>query len=246
LTYVNKNVIFYVVTVDIVLIVAEILAIKHEEDIMASTFGHIYWAEQVYKLLSSIMPLDYQAFMIGNLIPDLATNKKLSHYRIKTRIDGFLVPDLVEAKKDLLVPNNPVSLGLYSHLSCDKHYITHFLIPSFIWDISGEVIINPKNNKTWDKKTFFSNAGIYGAYSEITPLLIKDNHVSLKKLEQIPKELPLTGIPVYDTRKNKLWNEELDLYYSNPKQYTGDIIDYPAFCKFIEECSKKFVNEIVK
>lgn len=213
---------------------------------MPSTFGHIYFAELVYQMLNQIFKLDYNLFLIGNLVPDLAIDKKQSHYRKLSSVDGFWVPDLELAQKDLLVPTDSVKLGMYCHLYCDKYFITEYLIPSFIWDSEKQTVLNPKNNKTWDKSTFFSDKGIYGAYSEISPLLIRDKHVSLQKLEPLPQTLPPTGIPVYDTRKNKAWNAEIKAYYNNKsKNYTGNIINYNNFCKFIEQLSKKFVNELL-
>lgn len=64
-------------------------------------------------------------------------------------------------------------------------------------------VINPRNHKEWDVKTFFSHDGMYGSYTEINDLMLKDGHVSLETVSQIPEILPSTGIHVFDDRREK-------------------------------------------
>ena len=117
--------------------------------------------------------------MAGNLIPDLATDKKKSHYRKKASVDGFFVPEMELVKRDLFVPEDSVKFGMFCHLYLDYYFIEEFLIPEFIWDVDKMRVINPRNHKEWDVKTFFSHSGMYGAYTEINQLMVRDGHVSL-------------------------------------------------------------------
>ena len=141
---------------------------------MPGILYHLSFAEEVYRKLVPIMPLDKVSFMAGNLIPDLATDKKRSHYRKKASVDGFFVPEMELVRRDLFVPKDSVKFGMFCHLYLDYYFIEEFLIPEFIWDVETMRVINPRNNKEWDVKTFFSHSGMYGAYTEINQLLVRD------------------------------------------------------------------------
>ena len=182
--------------------------------------------------------------MNGNLIPDLATNKQESHYRKKASVDIFLVPEMELVKRDLFKPEDPIKFGMYCHLYLDYYFIEKFLIPEFIWDVEKMKVINPRNNMNWNVKTFFSHSGMYGAYTEINQLMLRDGHVSLDTVKEIPDILPSTGIPVFDTRRNKTWKEELEEYLVQKKEYTGEIFDYDRLWSCIERIAMQFVQEI--
>lgn len=211
---------------------------------MPGILYHLAFAEEVYRNFSEQMKLDKVNFMAGNLIPDLANDKKASHYRKKASVNGFFVPTMESVKKDLFVPSDSVKFGMYCHLYLDYYFIKDFLIPEFIWDTSTMKVINPRNHKEWDVKTFFSHDGMYGSYTEINDLMLKDGHVSLETVSQIPEILPSTGIHVFDDRREKTWKAELDGYLSQHKEYTGDIFDYYRLWASIEKIAKQFVTEV--
>ena len=192
------------------------------------------------------MPLDKVSFMAGNLIPDLATDKKRSHYRKKASVDGFFVPEMELVRRDLFVPKDSVKFGMFCHLYLDYYFIEEFLIPEFIWDVETMRVINPRNNKEWDVKTFFSHSGMYGSYTEINQLLVRDGHVSVSTIEEIPEILPNTGLTVFDARREKTWKAELDEYLAQKKEYTGEIFDYNRLWSCIERIANQFVEEISK
>ena len=212
---------------------------------MPGILYHLSFAEEVFRKLSPTS-IDKISFMSGNLIPDLATDKKVSHYRRNASVNGFFVPDMEQVKKDLFVPNNPIVFGMYSHLYLDYYFIEEFLIPEFIWDTKEMKVINPRNNNQWDVKTFFSHSGMYGAYTEINQLLVKDGHVSLSTVKEIPELLPNTGIKVFDTRRDKTWKSELKEYLAQKKDYTGEIFDYDRLWTCIEKIATQFVQDISK
>lgn len=213
---------------------------------MPGILYHLSFAEEVYRKLAPVMPLDKVSFMAGNLIPDLATDKKQSHYRKKASVDGFFVPEMELVRRDLFVPEDSVKFGMFCHLYLDYYFIEEFLIPEFIWDVETMRVINPRNNKEWDVKTFFSHSGMYGAYTEINQLMVRDGHVSISTVEEIPEILPNTGLTVFDARREKTWKAELEEYLAQKKEYTGEIFDYNRLWSCIERITTQFVEEISK
>ena len=213
---------------------------------MPGILYHLSFAEEVYRKLAPVMPLDKVTFMAGNLIPDLATDKKRSHYRKKASVDGFFVPEMELVKRELFVPEDSVKFGMFCHLYLDYYFIEEFLIPEFIWDVERMKVINPRNNKEWDVKTFFSHSGMYGAYTEINQLMVRDGHVSISTMEEIPEILPTTGVTVFDTRREKTWKAELEEYLAQKKEYTGEIFDYNRLWNCIQRIAIQFIQEISK
>lgn len=213
---------------------------------MPGILYHLSFAEEVYRKLAPSMSLNKVSFMAGNLIPDLATDKKQSHYRKKSSVDGFFVPELELVKRDLFVPEDSVRFGMFCHLYLDYYFIEEFLIPEFIWDVETMRVINPRNNKEWDVKTFFSHSGMYGAYTEINQLMVRDGHVSISTVEEIPAILPNTGLSVFDARREKTWKAELEEYLAQKKEYTGETFDYNRLWSCIERIATQFVEEISK
>lgn len=173
----------------------------------------------------------------------MANNKKESHYRKKASVKGFSVPALRLAKRNLFVPEDPVKFGMYCHLYLDYYFIEDFLIPEFDWDFEDMYVINTRVNRAWTVKTFFSQAGLYGAYREINHLLIRDEHVSIRTLKGIPSILPKTGLPLFDDRRDKTWRDELEEYLAQKKDYTGEVLDYDRLWSCIERIAVQFVRE---
>ena len=213
---------------------------------MPGILYHLSFAEEVYRNLGTVIQLDKVDFMAGNLIPDLATDKMKSHFRKKASVDGFFVPEMELVKRELFIPEDSIKFGMYCHLYLDYYFIEKFLIPEFIWNVKDMKVINPRNNKQWDVKTFFSHSGMYGSYTEINQLLVRDGHVSLSTVKEIPEILPSTGIAVFDVRRNKTWKAELDEYLAKKKEYTGDIFDYDRLWSCIEKVATQFVQEVLK
>lgn len=213
---------------------------------MPGILYHLSFAEEVYRKLGTSIQFDKVDFMAGNLIPDLATDKKKSHYRKKASVDGFFVPEMELVKRDLFKLEDSIKFGMYCHLYLDYYFIEEFLIPEFIWDVEGMKVINPRTNMSWDVKTFFSHSGMYGAYTEINQLMLRDGHVSLNTVKEIPDVLPNTGIPMFDTRHDTTWKAELEEYLTQKKEYTGEIFDYDRLLSCIKRIATQFLQEIPK
>lgn len=123
---------------------------------------------------------------------------------------------------------------MYCHLYLDYYFIEKFLIPEFIWDIEEMRVINLRNDKQWDVKNFFSFSGLYSSYTEINQLMVRDEHISLSTVNDIPEILPSTGIDTFDIRRDKTWKAELEEYLEQKKEYTGEILDYDRLWSSIE------------
>ena len=202
---------------------------------------HVAFAEKICKGLEISKP---QEFISGNIIPDLTRDKKSSHYRVCASQKGFLVPEMGQVKKDLFVLNDPIKLGMYCHLYLDYHFIERYLIPEFKWDYDNMKVTNPRNEKRRNVKKYFSDDGIYSSYTEINSLLLKDKHISLKKLMELPDLLPQTGIKMFDDRHSQTWKSELRGYLSERKEYTGDIFDYKRLCNFIDDIAEQLMKDV--
>ena len=213
---------------------------------MPGILYHVSFAEVVYRMIK--VKLDKIDFFSGNLVPDLALDKKTSHFRIPASVEGFVIPDLKRAKKELLDVKSAMNIGIYCHLYLDYYFIEDFLIPSFIWDEANMMVINPQNQKSWTVEKFFAKPNKGGilckGYTQINKELIRNGYVSMDTISMIPEELPLSGISTFDIRREKSWKKELDGYLEEEATYTGDILDYQKLCNFIDKTASKFVAEL--
>jgi len=211
---------------------------------MPSVLYHLAFAETVYEKCKDIVNLDKVRFMAGNLIPDMAAADKLyTHYHVPASVEGFLVPNMQEVTKDLWNIDDSVEFGMYCHLYFDYHFISEFLIPEFIWDMENGEVVNPRNGKKWSRDSFFSEDGLYGSYTEINQLMLRD-HISMDLVNKIPEELPKTGMQLYDIRKGKTWKAELEEYMAEKKEYTGDVFDYDRLWEYLEGIARQFAEEL--
>ena len=70
--------------------------------------------------------------------------------------------------------------------------------------------------------------------------------VPFSTVNEIPDILPSTGIPVFDTRRDKTWKAELEEYLAQKKEYTREIFDYDRLWNCIERIATQFVQEMSK
>ena len=209
---------------------------------MPGMLCHLMFAEKVYRKLILTINLDRLDFLSGNLLPDLATDKKSSHFQVSTPIECLEIPNIHSAQNILFDINDSLKFGAFCHLYLDYYFIKNFLIPNFIWNIDNMTIINPNNNYQWTILDFFSDKGLYGAYTETNHLILRDGYVSSELISLIPDELPKSGIPCFDSRKQKSWKQELNEYLSNEFPYTGTLLDYDALIDFTINVANNFVE----
>ncbi len=212
---------------------------------MPGMLFHFAFAKEVYKFIRPDVKMDKVLFMSGNIIPDLsAADKNMSHFRIPASVKGILVPDMDKVSNLLYDVKNPILFGMYSHLYLDYKFLEEFLIPRFTFNFIKNEVTSKRNGLKWDVNSFFSPKGLYGAYGEINQLLIRDGHVSLNEVYNIPENLPNTGIQLFDIRRKMSWREEMEKYLSRKPKYTGDTIDYNDLWLFIKDAAKNLSKEI--
>lgn len=216
---------------------------------MPGIIYHLAFAEEVYRHIAKKNAVNQLEFFSGNLIPDLvvAENKKESHYRVPASFQGFVVPNMEAVKKDLYDLNDSLKMGMYCHLYLDYHFFETFLIPEFHWDVQNKLVINPRTGKSWTVEQFFAKPAkggiLYSGYTQINKKMIEDGHINMKTIDMLPDELPLTGNPIFDTRREKTWREELNGYLQEDAEYTGEPFDYARLWNSISGIAKKFVSE---
>ena len=211
---------------------------------MPGILSHALFGDKVYRKIANTYFLDKVDFLSGNLIPDLATDKSLTHYYVPTSIDGILIPNLKLAKKELLDIDNSVKLGMFCHIYLDYYFIRDVLIPTFNWDSKNHKVCNSKKHKTWEFNSFFSQNGLYGFYTTSNQLILKKQLISLITIGIIPDQLPLSGIPSFDLRRSKSWRDELKEYLSQSIPYTEDVFELSFFWEFIDKKSEDFKNYV--
>lgn len=83
----------------------------------------------VAKLLSEKLNINTPDFYRGNLLPDILAGSMVdSHFKVQG--EHFLVTDVDEAKKNLVLTND-LDLGYYTHLLLDKLFLEEF-VPTYI------------------------------------------------------------------------------------------------------------------
>ncbi len=210
---------------------------------MPGMLCHLMFAEKVYRKLTLSFNLNRIDFLSGNILPDLAVDKTSSHFQIHTPIVCLAIPNIQRAQKVLFALDNSLRFGAFCHLYLDYYFIKNFLIPNFIWDIDDMLVINPNNNCKWSTHDFFSNKGLYGAYTEINHLILRDGYISNELLNSIPSILPETGITAFDIRNSKTWREELAGYLSCKASYSGILLEYDTLLEFINDVANQFVSK---
>lgn len=213
---------------------------------MPGILCHIEFAEKVYHRLLPSMSINKIEFMSGNLIPDLAlADKMVTHFRKNATIPELFVPDMKRVREEIFNLEDAIKLGIFCHLYLDYHFIESFLIPEFVWDRPRMKIVNPRNKMEWDPEPFFRQNGVYyDGFNEINSLLLKDEHISFKTLNELPEILPKTGIEVYDIRHEKTWKVELEEYITKSRKYTGNVFDYEHLMSFIDRKAIELTAEL--
>ncbi len=230
---------------------------------MPSILYHQAFAELVFPMLKErFANLNEIKFYTGNQIPDRVADKNATHLFVPTENEWFWAPDIKRIKKMWLDITDSVKLGIYTHLYLDHAFITQFLLKEYEYDIPAKEVIFVR--KLMDKKIldseiriekkftiskdqFFSDAGLYGAYTEINGELLKNKKVTLQHLYDIPEELPKVGIKEFDEFKPGTWKAELmgylAQYFAENRSYTGRIIEFKSMWGALENIAKQFTKE---
>lgn len=220
---------------------------------MAGYIGHIIHGYETFEYLSdetkskmSIWAL--RSFLIGEIVPDLATEKKaLTHFYRGHPIYGksYQIPDMEKVEK-LFLKKDPTYLGVFAHLMCDKEIVERFWLVyskpyndlyelyKFYDKFNYKIIVEfmPKLNKTFG--TNFSDD--VSGFLALVELLFQNN-------------IPMTGILEMDNYRytsniHKILKNILAFgnYYGNDdSKFSANIDDY---LRIIDESAAELAKKI--
>jgi len=182
------------------------------------------------------------AFLLGNVIPDLAKDKNASHYR-SIRASGWKIPNLTRARQQLLANPNPLLLGCYCHLYLDCYFISHHLAGRYLLLFSNRVA-DFRHDRIYDADYFLSRRGLYGAY-DIGNSLLLDEGLLPEALLDLPANPPLTGIAVFDNRSDKNWRAQVQHYLeSMPPDRSSEVFTPEELRDITLTAGANFLKEI--
>ena len=107
----------------------------------------------IAKKVSEILDFNSDDFYIGNLLPDLYTDKTKSHYKIEGK--KYLIPNIEYVKKTMDLKSMK-NLGYLSHLLLDKYYLEDFLIEIKEDVFKGDTLYNDYDILNKDIVEYFS------------------------------------------------------------------------------------------
>ena len=181
-------------------------------------------------------------FLVGSVIPDLTTDKDISHYRT-VRISGWLIPSISQLKHELPNELTPLLLGGYGHLWLDYYFITNYLAKNCYLTF-GERVINFDLDRIWDADYFLSIRGLYGVYDKGNRLLA-EQHLLPEDMFNLPDPPPLTGFAPFDQRSDKSWKKAVQKYLeSEANSDTPDVMSPKLLIDAVVTGAERFSKEI--
>ena len=180
-------------------------------------------------------------FYAGNLLPDLAMEKDKVHYQKNTEAEGLLEPDVYLAKQQYF-KDDPILLGAYAHILLDKFFIDNGLLYWFVFH--NMKVFKKDDGRILTYKEFFGERGIYGDYTKMNHLLIRDGYVTDEILDRIPEYIPQTGIPELDNRKSITWRQEDNGHLSKKDVEVYGLLDYDEMICLLEKSAEEILQEL--
>lgn len=203
---------------------------------------HIACANRVISAMQTNLPQEheYNAFLIGNLIPDLVTDKQASHYQIRGQ-GGFATPDLKRASYDLSsrLENLYYAAGIYCHLVLDYVFITNILGAKYT--LVGDVVTTPYG-QTLPLKDFRS--GVHANYSAYNYKLIASENISIADLFEMKGSPPKNIFSNLNWQQNNLnWQEEIQKYLNSTGNSQKHFFTFDDVLLAIREASDIFIRD---
>ncbi|MBQ9016670.1 hypothetical protein IJ103_00280 [Candidatus Saccharibacteria bacterium] len=193
--------------------------------------------------------LGRDAFLLGGIIPDLAVDHNLSHYKVFSRkAHGIFVPDLAAALRQMPQKKNswPLRMGVYAHLYLDYHFLSDFLIPRYLWNLRREGRIeNLATRAVYTTEEFFSAKGLYGAYGELNLAILERGLLDLELIRSLPDKAPEVGAAEMDERDERPWKERFEGYLTHRSPITNKILPVEEYLKFSAGLANRFAAEML-
>lgn len=201
---------------------------------------HLWFSQEVCARLEA--KPDKAFLLAGSLIPDLAEDKQVSHFRIPASRPGFFVPDIARIRKEfdfaIADPERyPMQFGILLHLYLDYIFIERYLLKEYDWDSASHKVTNLSNGRVYDIDFFFSKDGLYKAYAGVTP-----SDIGLEP-KDIPYEIPMTGMVIFDNnRHEKEWLRCYENCNEKRERSVAGILDYERLAKMIPLWADELIN----
>ncbi|MBQ9020127.1 hypothetical protein IJ096_02300 [Candidatus Saccharibacteria bacterium] len=212
---------------------------------MPGMLYHLFFGKVVLdsmEVVSDFKLSDCKAFMAGNVIPDMCVNKHDAHYYHQLDAWHFYSPDMVLAGMALKnVSDESLRMGIKGHLYLDWRVGNEYLPQHFKLNPLAGQVESLLTGHQWTLREFYSDKGLYRGYGECNGVLLRDKLVETEWIKQnVPRELPLTGIATMDYRRERPWYDELEWMINDPPTYTGKFLVYGEFIDFIQGCAMDF------
>lgn len=217
---------------------------------MPGTLYHLYFAKLTHEWATAAgIDLDLTNYAAGNLLPDETKRKERAHFYRPDRKSHFFVPNLTHAAQHYMqIEDVSLRLGVIAHLYLDKFFTTRVIAYNFVYFPARDRIY-PRNGYSfwWTTADFFSfEKGIYRVYSECNPLLLLRENISMEWIrDNVPRELPLTGLRELDDRNSATWLDLLEKRLVKPPVYTGGILTYQQLVVPIRNAARVFVDKMI-
>ena len=212
------------------------------------------------KLKHSACPLwnviDYNAFQVGNLIPDSVTDKTYSHFRHPARNEKLMVyPDLdlfLDKYRHLLSDSS--CLGYYFHLYIDRVYAKDY-IPQVVtfYDVNSQEASDRKDithaliKRTGELvpiKTIFSDEYYYGDFTKMNTYLMNRFHLSTDIISDVSNP----GIKEVNYNDITKIQKQLQNYLDVSEAAVNDlkVFDIEDLLLFLEHSVELFISSPIQ
>ncbi|MBQ9029724.1 hypothetical protein IJ114_03085 [Candidatus Saccharibacteria bacterium] len=225
---------------------------------MPGVLHHYFFATEVFRQTEQVLQqktapegpifsskaLNREDFFLGNVLPDLAKDKELTHFKDDSWIAvGFRVPNLREAKKELaLASNQSLAYGAFAHLFLDQKFIEFFVWPRFEFRWDEDRITCKRTGKVYSVSEFFSPNGLYFGYSELNGAILDKGLIDCKYVHSLPDWPKQLGIERFDTWREESWREELNRYLLDLVETSGTVFLAAEFVQFIRSTATDFIS----
>lgn len=215
---------------------------------------HITTAKMLFDTYN--IPLNRDAFEVGNLIPDSVSDKTFSHFRHPERNEKLIVyPDLqLFLNKYQQLLSDSSCLGYYYHLYIDQRYAKEYLpqVVSF-YDKNGKEASNrdeishaliKRTGEIIPIKNFFSDEYYYGDFTKLNTYLMNRYNLSIC----LSKDIPNPGIEEVDYANISAIEHQLNGYLDVPENAVNQLKVFEAehLMRFLGSIVDEFAQLIIE